>query len=200
MPSAPDGASLSPAILTLMNPSNSSAQPSGGQNENSSGSNKSVMETVRQTATDLKTATTATATQAVADLKQTATEKKNQTADRVQAYGSAIHDSAKSLEQDDPNIAWFTHQAADRLQGVATYVRQRDFQGLREDAENLARRHPLPFFGGMCLVGLILGNIVKASGKSVGASASDEYAPDFGGQPDEDYAPHHVSETAASGI
>jgi hypothetical protein len=183
-----------------MNTSNASAQPSVGQNENSGGPNKSVMETVRQTAADLKNATTATATQAVDGLKQTATDKKNQTADRVQAYGSAIHDSAKSLERDDPNIAWFTHQAADRLQGVANYVRQRDFQGLREDVEDLARRHPLPFFGGLCLVGLVLGNIVKASGKSLSATSSDEYAPDFGGQPDEDYAPSSPSETASAGI
>jgi hypothetical protein len=84
----------------------------------------------------------------------------------VGGYSSAIHETADSLEEKDPNIAWFTHRAADRLQGVADYVRDSDFRSLKTDVENMARRHPIAFFGGLLVAGLVIGNIVKATGKS----------------------------------
>jgi hypothetical protein len=105
------------------------------------------------------------------------TEKKTTVADRVGAYGSAIHESARSLEQQDPNIAWLTHRAAERLEGVANYVRDRDFAGLREDASNLARRHPAAFFGGMCVAGLILGSVIRAARSA--ADESDTFGSDY---------------------
>jgi hypothetical protein len=73
-----------------------------------------------------------------------------------------MHDTARSLEEQDPNIAWFTHRAADKIQGVADYVRSQDFRALRADAEDVARRHPAVFFGGLFLAGLMLGNVAKA--------------------------------------
>jgi hypothetical protein len=92
-----------------------------------------------------------------------ADEKKTGTADRIDTYGSALHESARSLEGQDPNIAWLTHRAADRLNQAAQYVRGRDFNGLREDAANFARRHPAVFFGGLFVAGLVIGNLAKAT-------------------------------------
>jgi hypothetical protein len=56
-----------------------------------------------------------------------------------------------------------THRAAERLENVANYVRDRDFAALREDAASLARRHPAAFFGGMCVAGLVLGSVIRAA-------------------------------------
>jgi hypothetical protein len=121
----------------------------------------------RETASKVKSAAADTAARAKDQAQHVATEKKEAAANRIGSYGSAIHESARSLEEQDPNIAWFTHRAAERIENVANYVRTRDFAGLREDAENVARRHPAAFFGGMFIAGLVLGNIMKASRRNL---------------------------------
>lgn len=145
---------------------------------------------VAQTARDAAAKVGSVATEAASRVKQRAedmiSQSKDSAADRVGSYSSAIHDSAKSLEQQDPNIAWLSHQAADRLERVATYMRSRDFQGLRSDAENLARRHPAAFFGGMCVAGLILGSVIRAT-----RTAARDSQPD---NEDSDY-PNYMNET-----
>jgi len=119
-------------------------------------------------------------------------EKKTTVADRVGAYGSAIHDSARSLEQQDPNIAWLTHRAAERLESVANYVRDRDFSGLREDAASLARRHPAAFFGGMCVAGLVLGSVIRAARSA--SQESESYGSDYATDDVGSEYPNYMSE------
>jgi hypothetical protein len=108
-------------------------------------------------------------------------ERKSEVADRLGAYGSAIHKSAESIEGEDPNIAWLTHRAADRLNGIAEYVRSRDLQQLKGDAEDLARRHPAAFFGGMFVAGLVIGNVIKATQRprvdSTSLNEPERYSP-----------------------
>jgi hypothetical protein len=157
-----------------MNPQNS-PNPSattggtgfGGSVTESSGTlsdtKNKITQTARETATKVKGAASNTALRAKEEAQRFAAEKKETTANRIGSYSSAIHDTARSLEEKDPNIAWFTHRAADRLQSIADYMRNRDFPALRRDAEDMARRHPAAFFGGMFLAGLVVGNIVKAS-------------------------------------
>jgi len=141
-------------------------------------------ETAAKVASTAKEATakvTAAAGDAASRVKEGAenlvSEKKSVVADRVDSYGSAIHETARSLEEQDPNIAWLTHRAAERLEGVANYVRTRDFAGLRDDAASLARRHPAAFFGGMCVAGLVLGSVIRAARSSSKESSygSSEY-------------------------
>jgi hypothetical protein len=124
-----------------------------------------LSQTARETAAQVGAAARQTVSQATDKAAQYAAERKATVADRVQAYGSAMHDSAKSLEPQDPNIAWFAHQAAERLERAASYVRESDFSTMKADAENLARRHPAAFFGGLCVAGLILGSVIKASAR-----------------------------------
>lgn len=112
--------------------------------------------------TQAKQSITSTARETASRAKEMASEKKQDTASQIGGYGAAMHESARSFEQQDPNIAWATHQVADKIQGVADYIRERDFAQLREDAENLARRHPLAFFGGLFVAGLVVGNLLKA--------------------------------------
>jgi hypothetical protein len=140
---------------------------------------------IASTAREAKAKVSSAASEAASRVKESAekvvADKKDAVADRVGAYGSAIHDSAKSLEEQDPNIAWLTHRAADRLESVANYVRDRDFSGLREDAANLARRHPVAYFGGMCVAGLVLGSVIRAART---ASKDSEYKNEESDYPD----------------
>jgi hypothetical protein len=159
---------------------------SGGSGSALAEAKDSVVQTARDTAAKVKNAASDTAQRAKAEAERVVRDKKDQTARRLDSYGNAIHESAKSLERDDPNIAWFTHQAADRMHRAADYVRRQDFDGLRRDAEDIARKHPAVFFGGMFLAGLALGNVLKASSRSTtstenwdgdesGGSESPEY-------------------------
>lgn len=154
-----------------MNPSNvSDTQPRTAESStegHGGGAIASAAQGVKTTARDavsqLKTAATTAASRAREETQRFATDKKSTAAERIGSYSSAIHQSAQSLEENDPNIAWFTHRAADRLQSVADYVRERDFTDLRYDVEDVARRHPALFFGGLFVAGLLLGNVMKAS-------------------------------------
>jgi len=176
--------------------------PDTSESYSGSGSRSSVANVARETASQVGSVASEAATRVKDSAAKMASDQKNSAADRVGAYGTAIHESAKSLEQQDPNIAWLTHRAADRLEGVASYMRTRDFQGLREDAENLARRHPVAFFGGLCVAGLVIGGVVRAACSSAAANrsmSSEDYAgsndPDYSGRPSEtDFEP-----TAAQG-
>jgi hypothetical protein len=156
-----------------MNPQNSSTQPStGGSDPGGSATDISgtltdtknkISQTARDAASKMKGAAGNTTARAKEEAARFAAEKKEATASRIGSYSSAMHDTAQSLEEKDPNIAWFTHRAADRLQHIAEYMRNRDFSALRQDAEDMARRHPGAFYGGMFLAGLVVGNLVQAS-------------------------------------
>ena len=161
-----------------MNPSNVSPPSSS-----TSGAGTSPGSTVKDKAQEIKTSATESAQQLKHKVAETAAhlkddaarmadERKREVAERITGYSSAIHDSAKNFENDDPNIAWVTHQAADRLQRVADYVRQRDFQQLKLDAENVARRHPAVLLGGTFVVGMLFGSLLRAGGSSL-KEASD---------------------------
>lgn len=132
-----------------------------------------ISQAARDTAAKVKSATSDTAARARDQAEQIATEKKDAAASRIGEYGEAIHESARSLEEKDPNIAWFTHRAADKLQHVAEYMRNSDWACLRGDCEGIARRHPAAFFGGMFLAGLVIGNVIKASQRR-GRDSADE--------------------------
>lgn len=157
-----------------MNPQNSptSSTSAGGYDAGGSVTDTSgtleetkdkVAQTAREAVSKIKGAASNTTARAKEEAARFAAEKKEATASRIKGYSSAMHDTAQSLEDKDPNIAWFTHRAADKVQSIADYMRNRDFSQLRLDAEEMARRHPGAFFGGMFLAGLLVGNVVKAS-------------------------------------
>jgi len=166
---------------------------------------QTIQDSARRAKETVKTSVTEASTRLKQQAGETVEQKKREASDRLRGYSSAIHESAQSLENEDPNIAHFTHQAADKLQGVADYVRDSDFRSLKTDAENLARRHPVAFFGGLFIGGLVIGNLLKASGQqnSSGAtSSSDDSAFDEGHSDYDpaDYAVPPESGSAASHI
>ncbi len=136
---------------------------------------QAITSTARDTAARIKSAANDTASRAKSEAQRLASETKETTASRIGGYGSAMHESAKSLEGQDPNIAWATHRVADRIQGVADYIRTSDLSDLKMDAENFARRHPLAFFGGLFIGGLILGNLLKAEPSDTSDVNTDDW-------------------------
>lgn len=147
----------------------------GGDSENSgtlTQAKQAISSTARDTAARIKSAATETASRAKEQAQRIASDTKETAAERLSGYGSAMHDSAKRFEEKDPNIAWATHQLADRIDRVADYVRTSDLDTMRLDAENWARRHPVAFFGGLFIGGLVMGNLLKA--RPSNASSGEE--------------------------
>ncbi len=130
-----------------------------------------------------------------------AQEQKGSAAEHIGHYGAAIRDSAKAMEADDPNVAYFANRAADRIERIADYVRDTDFEGLRHDAEEIARRHPVLFMGGMVLAGLALGQLTRATAAGARRSGAGRHGPDdgLGGEDDAEYPPGYYSDAAATG-
>jgi hypothetical protein len=123
---------------------------------------ETITNPARDTAARIKSAATETASRAKAKAQNIANESKQQAAERIGGYGTAMRDSARAFEQQDPNIAWATNRVAERIERAADYVRNSDFDQMRRDGEDLARRHPVAFFGGMLVAGLVVGNLLKA--------------------------------------
>ncbi len=136
----------------------SSANPSAAGSESSPASS-----TIRQAADKTCRAAGKVIDQAKEKAGQATQERQQATAGKIGGYSDRLRETARSLEEEDPNIAHFANKAADRLQEVADYVRDADFARLRADATTIAQRHPVLFMGGLLAAGLVLGNIAKAS-------------------------------------
>jgi len=125
--------------------------------------------------------------QAKEKVSSVAGERKDAAAAKLGGYTDRLRATAEENEQEDPNIAHFATMAADRMQGVTDYVRNADFSRIRQDAADLAHRHPALFMGGMLIAGLVLGNLAKASvqtlreeGNDFNDGADDHFSEEFG--------------------
>lgn len=172
-----------------MNPTDSPSNQN--QNFNSSATatqapgGSSGASSIRETVGKVREAATTTAAKAKDKVAEIAGEGKNAAAERVLSCSDQLRDAQHSAERaEDPNIAHFAGQAADRLEQVADYLRDADFGRLRQDATDVARRHPALFLGGMFVAGLVLGNLAKASVQSLSDAGSedDRNAPDDHGE------------------
>ena len=111
-------------------------------------------------------------------------DQKGRVASRIENYGRAVHKAAHRLEEEhDDTIASYAHRAADQLDRAAGYLRERDFSGLRTDAEQFARNHQELFFGGMFVAGLALARFLKAAPEPVRESTDSEPSSFAGGSP-----------------
>jgi hypothetical protein len=116
-----------------------------------------------------------TVEQAKEKAAQAADTGKGAAADKIGGYSDRLRATARSAEEaEDPNIAQLANSAADRLEQAADYVRNSDLNRLRQDASNIAHRHPALFMGGMFAAGLVLGNLAKASMQTMREDATDE--------------------------
>lgn len=150
-----------------MNRQNSlSAQPGGSPSR----------QDTPQVGRSLKSAASECASGLKAEAERFTHARKDAAADRIGGLGHSLDDTARTLEEKDPNIAWFAHRAAEKVQRVADYLRERDFASLREDCNAVARRHPAAFFGGLFVAGLVAGNMLKATARSA-SGASTRHGP-----------------------
>ena len=138
-----------------------------------------VRDDFRQTADRVKETATATA-QEVADrvkeqAKQTGDKIKEQSQSflnqqkarvgaEIHTYSAAARRAAERLkDQSDTNVAQYVSTAADRLDRLGSRIQERDLGELVHDVEDIARRRPEVFFGGLFVAGLAVARFLKAS-------------------------------------
>lgn len=109
-----------------------------------------------------------TAGQVVEGVRAQATSRlsagKDQLAGTVGAVAQALRQSTQGLrDQNQTAIAQYAEQGADRLEGTATYLRERDVQELLNEVEDVARRQPMLFLGAAFGLGFLAARFIKSS-------------------------------------
>ena len=145
-------------------------------NQDESSLAKNVSSTLSEAKQRLEQSAREAASQVKERASQVAHERKSGIADQIDHYRDAIEKRSGELEQEDPNLAWLSHEVSNRLRRASDYLRATEFGQMKSDAEDVARRHPALFFGGLFLGGVILGNFLKASAENVPETRS-RFAP-----------------------
>jgi vacuolar-type H+-ATPase subunit E/Vma4 len=91
-------------------------------------------------------------------------EQKERVGSEIETYSAAARRAAERLESEsDTNLSSYISSAADQLDRLATRVQERDLGELIDDVEEMARRRPEVFYGGMFVAGLVAARFLKAS-------------------------------------
>ena len=97
-------------------------------------------------------------------MHEIADEQKNAGAEHIHRAAGAIREAATQLEQQIPFAAGYVRDAAERLDGAATALRERSLDDLIGGVTRFARSQPAVFFGGAVLVGFAVSRFLKSSG------------------------------------
>jgi hypothetical protein len=139
---------------------------SPSSNFQSSESKGDLKQSLREAGDKLKSKSKEAASQVKEQSGKYFDQGKTRTADCMGRFSETLRSTADRFESEqDPNIAHYTRMVAGKLDDAASYVRQRDLSGLRQDTEDLAREHPVLFFGGLFALGLATARFLKASGE-----------------------------------
>jgi hypothetical protein len=165
----------------------SAERPGGGSEAGSKA--RETLDAARQQAGEL-------ANEAKAEGKAALSRQKDSAAQQLDGVADSLHATAQQLKQhDQAQAGQFVDYAAERLQSLSRRIRDKDLDGLINDATQLSRRSPATFFAGSVAAGFLLSRFVKSSSKSqrqgpahVKAAPSAELTP----QREEDTARLHA--------
>jgi hypothetical protein len=115
------------------------------------------------------------AQQASEQARQAAERQKGSLAESVVSVARALESTASQLENERQDaFARVAHDAANRLHGLSSSLRDKDVDRLRIDAEDFARARPALFLGGCVALGFALSRFLKASSSRPEASEASE--------------------------
>lgn len=152
----------------------SSSKTNSGQSQRStsgSGTPQDLAAEAKEAVQHVKERVKDSASEAVSQVKQQARsavhEQKEFAAERLSCVSEALHDSATRLRQEQATtFASLIEQAADRVDGLAQYLREQDMKDMIDAAQNWARRNPVLFLGGSFVLGLVIARLVKSTSQA----------------------------------
>jgi hypothetical protein len=106
--------------------------------------------------------------------------KKDAVATTMNDVVEATRQFAKSLrDREDSTVARYTETVADQVEELTHYVENLNPQKAIRDLEDVARRQPLLFYGGLFLAGVALSRFLRASERSDAADKSRDEPSNF---------------------
>jgi hypothetical protein len=93
-------------------------------------------------------------------------ERKGNAAQSLGTVAEALREAATKLGEGEAGpLGSYAESAAEQVDKVARYLREKDLQSLSRDAQTFARRHPEVFLGGAFLAGIFAARFLKSSGQ-----------------------------------
>lgn len=99
-------------------------------------------------------------------MREAADDQRRRAADAVGGVAGALHRVASDVKAENETMGRYTNMAAERLDGMAHYLRDTDWNDVVQGAEDFARRQPYWFVGGAMAAGFVLARFVKNSGEA----------------------------------
>jgi len=135
----------------------------GFEEQGQGGVGQQAKEEVRHLADEAKRETSRVANQAGDYVSGLVSRQKDQVADRLGGVAGTIRDVANRLQEENQGVGQYATRAADQVDRLSHYLRDRDLNTFFRDTETFARRHPDVFLGGTFLAGLLLARFLKSS-------------------------------------
>jgi len=89
----------------------------------------------------------------------------------LDGVAQSLYETGTNMRDQQPQIASVADQAASRVEGFSSYLRDHDMNDVVRDAESYARREPLVFLGAAFAAGFIAARFLKASSPNRSTSA-----------------------------
>lgn len=90
--------------------------------------------------------------------------QKEKAVGQMDAVARALRSTADQLSNEDqPQTGRYVGFAAEQLESFGQRLREKDLDGLINDAQNIARRSPVAFFAGSVAAGFLLARFLKSS-------------------------------------
>lgn len=99
-------------------------------------------------------------------VREAADQQRGRAAEAVGGMAGALHRAAGDMREENETMGRYADMAAERLDEVATYLRDADWGEVIHGAEDFARRQPYWFVGGAMAAGFLLARFVKNSGEA----------------------------------
>lgn len=122
-----------------------------------SGQSQQAVQQVRDTARQ-------TMTQATDTAKQQADRQLNKVSDGLDQVVQTLHQASDSLRENNQGmVGGYVDRAADQVERISDYVRERSVEEMVDDVQSYARREPVVTIGVALGVGFIAARLLKAS-------------------------------------
>jgi len=105
-----------------------------------------------------------TAIERVQEARAQVEQRRSMAGERIRQFGDVLRRTGREAGGEDEFIGRYTELASDRIERIASYVSSANLRSLAHDAEDLARRKPVAFYGGSLLLGILAGRLAKGAG------------------------------------
>jgi hypothetical protein len=120
----------------------------------------SESEDLKNRATEIASKARNTVTEMANSASETLNRQRQAAAGGLHQVAATIHEKAENLPG-GPKAVNLAHGIADGMESTASYLREHDFEDMREDLMNICRRHPAQALLSALAVGFLVGRAIR---------------------------------------